>query len=386
MSDINEISFKAFRMKQPIGEFYVGVMDAKDLVSVSVADVRRLHENEFDEYIGIQRRLSPSRTKELKKYVLTEDATFPTAVILSVDSDNAEYDEKTNMLRLVASEKKKIWEVASILDGQHRVDGLTAVKGRGFEVSVSIFVGADVATQANIFATVNLAQTKVNRSLVYDLLDYEKKRSPQKSAHHIVVALDQLASSPFRKRIKRLGSATQGRVSETITQAALVESLLTFITGDAMMDRNTFLKKLIPERPSPEELKRHPFRELFLRERDTDITRIVLHFFRSVQAKWPESWDDLERRGNVLPKTNGVKALMRFLRPVYNDICERNGAHSLIPDSSDFDPYFERVELKDEEFNITTFPPGTSGEAGLFRILEASLIRSESDKPLFDNL
>ena len=180
------ISFKALKITQPIGDFFVGVMDAKDLVTVSVADVRRLHENEFDEYIGIQRRLEPSRTKELKKYVKTEDATFPTAVILEVDANNVEFDEANGMMKLIPSEEKKLWELANIIDGQHRVDGLTAIDGRGFEISVSIFVEAAVATQANIFATVNLAQTKVNRSLVYDLLDYEKKRSPQKSAHHIV--------------------------------------------------------------------------------------------------------------------------------------------------------------------------------------------------------
>lgn len=386
MALIEEIAFKAIKMTQPIGDFYVGVMDAKDLVSVSVADVRRLHENEFDEYIGIQRRLSPSRTKELKKYVCTEDATFPTAVILAVDSENAVYDEENGVLKLVPSEKKQIFEVASILDGQHRVDGLTALPGRGFEVSVSVFVGADVATQANIFATVNLAQTKVNRSLVYDLLDYEKKRSPQKTAHHVVVALDQIANSPFRKRIKRLGSATEGRSNETITQAALVEPLMTFITSDAMSDRDTFLKRLVPERPSHQDLQRHPFRELFLSERDTDIARILLNFFLAVQAKWPSSWDDLERRGNVLPKTNGVKALMRFLRPVYNEICERRGSNSIVPEIEEFAEFVNAVELEDEQFNTQTFPPGTSGESGLYKILLASMASEQDDAPLLDRI
>ena len=268
-------------------------------------------------------------------------------------------------------------------DGQHRVDGLTEIEGRGFEVSVSVFVGAAVATQANIFATVNLAQTKVNRSLVYDLLDYEKKRSPQKSAHHIVVALDQLAKSPFRKRIKRLGSATAGRQKETVTQAALVESLLNFLTSDAMTDRNTFIRRLVPERPTSEDLKRHPFRDLFLQERDTDITRILLHYFQAVQERWPDSWDDLERKGNVLPKTNGVKALMRFLKIVYNDLCIRNGRNSIVPEFEDFLPYFNNVGLKDADFNIKTFPPGTSGESRLFKILQSSF-EQNTDVPQFD--
>lgn len=205
MTSKNAISFRAIPVEQPIGTFFIGVMDAKDLVEVSVADVRRLHENEFDEYIGIQRRLSPTRTKELKKYVTSYDATFPTAVILAVPEENAEWSEADGILTFRGTEETPLSEVASIIDGQHRVDGLTALQDETFQVSVSVFIGADVATQANIFATVNLAQTKVNRSLVYDLLDYEKKRSPQKSAHHIAVALDQMRSSPFYRRIKRLG-------------------------------------------------------------------------------------------------------------------------------------------------------------------------------------
>ena len=114
MSEIDGISFKALRISQPIGEFFIGVMDAKDLVTISVADVRRLHDNEFDEYIGIQRRLSPTRTKELKKYVKTEDATFPTAVILAVDAENAEFDEATGIMTFSSSDNKPLWEVASI--------------------------------------------------------------------------------------------------------------------------------------------------------------------------------------------------------------------------------------------------------------------------------
>ena len=148
----------------------------------------------------------------------------------------------------------------------------------------------------------NLAQTKVNRSLVYDLLDYEKRRSPQKSAHHVAVALDQVSSSPFFRRIKRLGRATQGREGEKepLTQAAVVEMLLTLITDDPMADRDSFLRRLVPRR-TQEDIVRWPFRGLFLAEKEKEITRIMLNYFGAVRSRWPESWDDLDRQGNVLP-------------------------------------------------------------------------------------
>jgi len=107
---------------------------------------------------------------------------------------------------LFADSDEEMNDIAKIIDGQHRIAGLEGLAEQtDLELGGAIFVGADIATQANIFATVNLAQTKVNRSLAYDLLDYEKMRSPQKSAHHIAVALDQIEGSPFYRRIKTAG-------------------------------------------------------------------------------------------------------------------------------------------------------------------------------------
>lgn len=367
----DEVSFKALKVTQPIGTFFIGVMNSQDLVRVAVADIRRLEDNEIDDYIGIQRRLSASRSKELKSYVNSYDATFPTSIILAVDEENAEWNEELHTLTLRPSARRPMNEVARIIDGQHRVDGLTNFEGDQFDVSVSIFVGTDLATQANIFATVNLAQTKVNRSLVYDLLDYEKKRSPQKSAHHIAVALDQIKFSPFYRRIKRLGSATFGREGEPLTQAAVVEALLDFLSRDPISDRSAFLRAIIPDNPSDEEHRKYPFRQLFLNGKDSDITEIVLNFFLAVRDRWPTSWADLNRRGNVLPKTNGLKALMRYLKPVYLSIAK--GDREKVPSVEEFRVYLDVVELNDGDFNTSTFPPGTSGESGLYNILVKSL-------------
>lgn len=375
------ISFPAIPVEQPIGTFFVGVMDAKDLVNVSVADVRRLHGNEIDEYIGIQRRLDPARSKSIRKYVKeSPDATFPTAIILAVNAENADWDEGTGMLTLKESEGTSIYDVARIIDGQHRVDGLTSTQGRGFQVTVSIFIGADIATQANIFATVNLAQTKVNRSLVYDLLDYEKKKSPQKSAHHITVALDKISQSALHQRIKRLGSATPNREKETLTQAAVVESLLDLMTPDPMTDRTSFLRSILPSKPSQSEHERFPFRYMFLTEQDTQITKILLNFFEAVAERWPTSWNDLDRKGNVLPKTNGLKALMRYLRVLYPILAADRWDY--LPEVEEFASYLAVVDLDDADFNIETFPPGTSGESRLFKLLMDSLEQFEDKPPI----
>ena len=372
MREDRSLIIRALRLWQPIGEFFLVVMRAQDLVAVSYADVRKLERHELDRYMGINRRLSSTRVKDLRSYVRTYDATFPTSIILAVSAANARYDEEGGWLELFAAEGQELREIGKIIDGQHRIAGLEALEDRAkFELGVAIFVGADIATQANIFATVNLAQTKVNRSLAYDLFDYEKVRSPQKSAHYVAVALDQIEESPFFRRIKRLGKATEGREGETITQAVVVEMLLGLMSSEPMTDRDAFLRKLGLKKPTVEELRRHPFRGLFVEQNEEDIARILLRYFGAVQDRWPGSWNDLDRAGNALPKTNGFRALMRFLRAAYLAVVgEEIGS---VPNKGDFERILGRVELEDGDFNTVTFPPGTSGEAGLYRYLTAAL-------------
>ena len=88
--------------------------------------------------------------------------------------------------------------------------------------------------------------------------------------------------------------------------------LLKFITDDPMRDRDSFLRRFKIRQPTQDDLKRHPFRGLFLKKNEEDITRILLNYFGAVRSQWPTSWDALDRQGNMLPKTNGFRALMRF--------------------------------------------------------------------------
>ncbi len=365
------VIFPALLITQPIGAFYIGVISHSDLLSIAYADIRRM-ETELDDYMGIQRKLTKSRVKELSGYVNNIDATFPTSIILSVDQENIEWNSESRKLTITSLQGQEMDEVAKIIDGQHRIEGLRHYKNEEpFQINVSIFVGADLATQANVFATVNLAQTKVNRSLVYDLYSYENTRSPQKTCHDIAVALDRYDDSPFNKRIKRLGTATPNRDKEVLTQAALVESLMKYISTNPSEDRNTFIKRMFPKMADAQELNKLIFRNMWLDKRDTEIAQIIINYFKAVKAKWPEAWDALDRQGNVLPKTNGFKALMRFLRPVYLQQSEiENGS---VPSMDAFQTYFDRIDMKDEDFNTDTFPPGTSGEARLYDILIKSI-------------
>jgi len=374
-----EIEFPAIEVTQPIGTFYIGSIKSQDLIEVAHADIRRLEQNALDSYIGIQRRLSPKRVQDLQQYVNNVDATFPTSVILAVPEECAEWNPQKSKLRLIATENYPIDKVATIIDGQHRVEGLKGYKGSDFELNVSIFVGVPLATEANIFATVNLAQTKVNRSLVYDLFDYEKKNSPQKSAHHIAISLDTYEKSPLRNRIKRLGTATPGRKHEQLTQAIVVESLLTYMSDNPNQDRNTYLLGRKPKRYSTEALEKLIFGNIFLDGHDEKIVEILFNYFSAVKKRWPISWDDFKTSGNILPKSNGFLALMALLRPIYKSIVQKKGADHT-PTISDFAVYFNKVQsLEDNKINTDIFKPGSSGSAYMKKLLLKDIFDVEQE-------
>ncbi len=62
------IEFRCLQVIQPIGTFYVGVMDYAKVIHISYADVRRIERREVEVVLGIQRPLSDDRVKELRQY------------------------------------------------------------------------------------------------------------------------------------------------------------------------------------------------------------------------------------------------------------------------------------------------------------------------------
>ncbi|RTM12005.1 MAG: DGQHR domain-containing protein [Bradyrhizobiaceae bacterium] len=388
------ISFPVIKITQPIGEFYVGAIAAKDLVEIAYFDIRQLNlQGNIDTYLGIQRRLNETRIREISQYVNTIDATFPTAVILAVEEKCASLRELKLAAPARASESfyeltlqnfpgelddsntVLFRDIARVIDGQHRIAGLMNLTGnQAFEINVAIFVGADIADQAAIFSTVNLAQTKVNRSLVYDLFEYSKTRSPEKTCHDVAVLLDRAAESPFYEKIKRLGVATEGRFGETISQATFVKSLLRYISENPIIDRDLGKRR---GKWSQQNFDRNRliFREFFVTEKDESIALNVWNYFAAAGKKWPGAWSSAEM-GLILNKTNGFLALMRFLRPVYLHL---NGLGKVISEQQ-FLSVFDRINLRDGDFNRQKYLPGTSGETSLYKdLLERSALSERSD-------
>ncbi len=379
------LTFLALRVCQPIGPFYSAVIPARKLVEVCFFDIRGLSQrDDFADFMGIQRELDDGRVADISRYVRTVDPSFPTAIVISVDERCAEFevlesdeDGTPKLVRMTlsnfpepepGSDPVLYRDIARVIDGQHRIAGLIGFDGLCFDLNVSIFVGVDIATQASIFSTVNLAQTKVNKSLVYDLYSYEKTRSPEKTCHEVASLLDRENRSPFYQRIKRLGVATDGRFGETLSQATFVKWLLPYISRDVLADRDAS-KRGKPFPTMPDRYREQLFlREFFVTDRDEVIADLMWNYFAAVAEKWEEAWGKTGR-GWVLNKTAGYTGLMRFLKPCYYYL---RGARGKAPTKQDFARVFEKIEISDAAFRSENIRPGTSGERYVFDLLMSS--------------
>lgn len=370
------ISIPVIEVSQPVGQFYIGVMRADHLLSITSFDYRRMmYDSGYVDFLGIQRELNPKRIGDIKKYVGTMDACFPTSIVISVDEKCARIEETdiigAKILRIDEYNDTdqpelsiKLAEVAAIIDGQHRLKGLEEAGRDDFEVPVSIFIGPDDATDAMIFSVVNLAQTKVNKSLVYDLFSIATTRSPEKTCHEIVVALDRMAESPFQNRIKRLGVATEGRFGETLSQATIVKGILPYITDDPLADRDRGKRFGFWDPVLAKDVHKRIFYEFFRKNEDDKILNNILNYFNAIRAKWPAAWDRTGA-GNIINRTNGFNGFIRFLRPAYLHCT----SDPRVVSEKEYSQVLAPVRLQDNDFSPSRFLPGTSGSTLLFHTL-----------------
>jgi len=398
-------------VSQPIGKFYVASINHYDLLNICYADIREIqHEGDFETYLGIQRELSSVRIKNLSTYVNLYDASFPTGIILSISNKvlGDEYgkfqqnvDEIFNINYTVNIEdassierniyidefegQRKLFiyrddKVAKIIDGQHRIEGLKNYRNadKPFQLNVTIFVDMEIEEQAMVFATINKAQTKVNKSIVYDLYDLATSRSPQKTCHNIAKFLNLKDGSPFRDLIKLLGTA-DNKEEETITQATFVECLIDYISKEPLKDRDLLLRKDKIKKVEGKELKRYFLRNLFIEEKDAEIAKIIYNYFNVVKDRWKSVWEKPVHK-RILNKSTGVVALFKFFGVCYLYLCSdtrRNdkGEEEIIIDysrigkifeESDYKPIFDKITLISDEFNTDKYIPGNIGRKRLY--------------------
>ena len=90
----------------------------------------------------------------------------------------------------------------------------------------------------------------------------------------------------------------------------------------------------------------------------------VSNYFSAVRNRWEQPWDRPEP-GQILCRTTGYNALIRFLKDAYLSIVEE----PRIVEVAEFASIFQKVGLEDADLNKDRFLPGSSGASELYKIL-----------------
>lgn len=373
---MDKIIVPVLEVKQPIGKFFLGVIEARDLAAISFADIRKPDGRDLEQYIGIQRDLSEGRVSEIKKYVHNVDACFPTGIILAISDKDVEQIRTQDGAHALAIRRDT--EIAKIIDGQHRIAGFEGFNGDPFYLNVTIFIDMELEDQAMVFATINLKQTKVTKSLASDLYEFAEARSPQKTCHNIARLMNFKEGSPLKNFIKILGKST-GKELESITQSTFVDRVMKLISREPMFDKDLLKRRKIPARATRDDQRKLIFRNLFIDDNDAQISLVLWEYFNAVKERWPNALVD-RTKGAILGRSTGFAALIRLLP----EVVVRITASPLDQDTSiihkdEFLDILNLIEIKEEDFVSTIYLPGSTGEGRLFndmlRYIETKHVR-----------
>lgn len=298
------ITISCIKVDQPIGRFYLTVLPASILNRITDVDPR-----DFENETGVQRPEKNNRIREISEYCRDPDATFPTAIVVSVYNNKLQYcvlDDDNNTLTIDESQI-----VGQIIDGQHRLKGI-AQSGNidSFDIPVVFMFNMTPKENAYVFSIINSKQTKVNPSHIVDLLSLTDERSPQKTAHEVAKALNTMPESPFYNRLKMLGYNAPGQENATLSQGTFAAQLITLISKNPDEDARRIKRK--------EQLQADvtlPLRDYFIEGQDEIILKLMFNCFNAVRKVFPDEYRDSKQY--VLWKTTGFSAIIKSFPELY---------------------------------------------------------------------
>ena len=334
--------FSYIEIQQPIGVFYYCAIPATYLLKIVRSSPRSKSED------GVQRDLQQERINNISKYCSDPDAVFPTPIVVSVD-DGTKVTINEEQRKI--SFPDEVGEIGDVIDGQHRLWGIEGSKyAELFVLPVAFMFGLTLEEKAYIFSTINSNQRKVNPSLIYDLFEVTKTRSPQKTVHELARVMNNTETSPFYNRLKMLGKKTKLQNKATLSQGTFAKTLLPLITRDPDEDSRLIKRK----QPLKEDI-RCPFRAYFIDGKDDVIAKILLNCFSALKNVFPEEWESPQN--NILWKTTGCRALIYSLPSII-----RKGHREKILTQKFFEACFMAFKDKLEELNdmptSQSFPGG----------------------------
>lgn len=352
-------SVPALRVDQRLGRFYVAVLPAELLLQVSASD--RMSAKMNSDGIGYtldgtQRVIQDKRLGEIAAYINRMDASFPNSIIVAANHDletgfdQSELEEMESERTGVPIASSRAWSVderpggchtltipseaklAAIIDGQHRLFSFAKANQEALEsmnLICSVFIDLPKAMQAQIFATINSTQKRVDRSLTFELFGYnvsdesEKYWTPDKLAVFFARKLATDKDSPLRghvmvapKRDPELRKIAE-EASWKVSTAVAVDGILRLYSSNPKRDANRMregqahTRKVLLDAPRDSS----PLRNVYVEGNDALIYKMVSNYLKAADLVF---WTNASE-GSFIFRTIGVQAIFDVLRKIAAD-------------------------------------------------------------------
>lgn len=363
------------KLEQPLGVFYVFKIPASKLMKVTFSMAAY---NQNGKLSGVQRKLKDERIKQIALYTGATNATFPSPIILSANFDNeGNFVDNDDLRWKVIDNKLQIptdKPLASIIDGQHRVEGLKeAAKSNSFEdfdVLCSVYLDLAFAQQAEVFTSINYNQKKVDKSVAYELFGYDLEDtdidnwSPDTLAIYFSRILNKDKKSPLYGHIYSSIDGDEKHHKWFLSTACIVESICLLITNDATKDRYTIHQSVFFGSTGRKRLKdlrsNAPLRNLYINRQDKDIFTVIITYLDTIKSL---GW--LDNPDLVTTKTIGFLALFEVLKETLQK--------QPIENVNEVSKYFKFLEnVKIDDLHKGTFNFSGIGKSQVKRILKGS--------------
>lgn len=331
------LKIPAIAISQPIGDFFLCSIPAEALLKVtySIPATMTREGGMFSGIFGNQRAKSKARHKQIGEYIDETSSSFPNTIILSANyQEDGSYveDEK---IRWHASKGRdgffvltipSVERLASIIDGQHRLEGFKYIsKPERLQMGIpcAVFINLPREYQARIFATININQKRVDKSLAYQLFGYDLNESnadkwpPDMLGVYLARVLEGKVGSPFKDHVRlALLEEDDERLLRDkdlphweVSVACLVEGVSRLISTKPSADRSALASGQIKDR-SELGIDNSPLRELYIGGKDKTLLELITTYFGVVDELL---WQG-QSEGSFITRTVGVLALFDVLR------------------------------------------------------------------------
>jgi DGQHR domain-containing protein len=238
---VKKYKFKGVRASQSDGHDVFCFAASPEQV-LAIAEIERVGRDDAGQLRGFQRHQIAGHIKEIRDYLVRDDALLPNAVIVAfIDGVKIkETDAGVVEVTVDATEKKP----GFVVDGQQRLTALSGIQKPGFQIFVSAVVCKDYNELRQQFVLINNTRP-LPKTLIYELLPnvegLPERYTARKFSARIVDRLNFTRGAALfgevRQHTNPLGVISDTAMQKMIMNSAADGALREFIKFEDFEDR-----------------------------------------------------------------------------------------------------------------------------------------------------